>query len=238
MPDDDLFTYAARPTADRPLAGMTILVVEDSRFACEAMRLLCLRSGARIRRADTLRAARRHLERYRPSALLVDLGLPDGNGLDLITDQARALPRIDVILAVSGDPGAEAAALAAGADGFLLKPLTSLDAFQQAILGRLPQNPLSTAVRALPGETVRPDRVALQDDLANVADLLSAVEDERGLAYVTQFLDSVAVEAGDSPLRSAADRLRSDRADGRPYGPALARLAGLVQERLESRRAV
>jgi len=56
------------PTATRPLLGLTILVVEDSRFACDAMRLLCLRSGARIRRADCLRSARRHLQVYRPSA--------------------------------------------------------------------------------------------------------------------------------------------------------------------------
>ena len=49
------------PTVNRSLLGLTVLVIEDSNFACEAMRLLCLRSVARIRRADSLRSARQHL---------------------------------------------------------------------------------------------------------------------------------------------------------------------------------
>ena len=62
MENLDPFGTLKAPTAKRPLLGMTVLVVEDSRFASEAIRLMCLRSGARIRRADSLKAARRHLK--------------------------------------------------------------------------------------------------------------------------------------------------------------------------------
>ena len=67
---DTLPTWQAN-LPDRPLAGLTVLVVEDSRVASEAVRLLCLRSGARIRRADSIRAALRHLQTYRPCAVLI-----------------------------------------------------------------------------------------------------------------------------------------------------------------------
>eukprot|EP01031_Cornospumella_fuschlensis_P014764 gene14764-18040_t len=67
-----------------PLQGVTILAVEDSRFACEALRLIARRAGARLRRAETMAAARDHLRVYRPDVVLIDLGLPDGRGDALI----------------------------------------------------------------------------------------------------------------------------------------------------------
>jgi len=42
------------PTPMRPLLGLTVLVVEDSRFASEALRLMCLHSGARLRRESSI----------------------------------------------------------------------------------------------------------------------------------------------------------------------------------------
>ena len=138
------------PTSNRPLLGMTVLVVEDSRFTCEALRLMCLRSGARIRRADCLRSARRHLRVYRPSIAIVDLGLPDGSGADLISDLDKANPRVGVILATSGDDSLEETALAAGADGFLPKPLSSVGEFQQIILDRLPAERRPSGPRVQP----------------------------------------------------------------------------------------
>ena len=126
MEDEAMLTMIQTPTARRPLLGLTILVVEDSRYACETMRLMCLRSGARIRRADSLRSARRHLKVYRPSAVIVDVGLPDGSGLELIQDMAQASPRVNAILGISGDPEMEQRARDAGADSFIAKPFSSL----------------------------------------------------------------------------------------------------------------
>lgn len=233
---DDLTGFLAtrEPTPDRPLLGLTVLVVEDSRFACDAMRLLCLRSGGRIRRADCLRSARRHLTNYRPTVVIVDLGLPDGSGLDLIAEIAARRPRLPALLATSGDDGAEGAALDAGADGFLRKPIDSLSSFQQAVLAALPvaPRPVSAGAAMAESDQIRPDPLALRDDLARVAELLGHRPAGADLDYLAQFLSGIALSADDAPLREAALALARDRRQGRDPGADVARIDGLVHRRL------
>ena len=203
------------PNASRPLLGLTVLVIEDSRFACEALRLLCLRSGARIRRADCLRSARRHLRVYRPSVVISDLGLPDGSGVDLIRELTSIEPRVDVFNGTSGDPNGKAAAMEEGADAFIAKPITSLAAFQQIILENLPPERHPSGLREVSDETITPDRMAFHDDMAHIADVLDHNDDESALDYAAQFLSSVARSAEDSKLEQAAEELaraRSGRA--------------------------
>lgn len=239
MDDSDPFNAPHRiPTANRPLLGLTILVVEDSRFACEAMRLLCLRSGARIRRADCLKSARRHLQVYRPSVVIVDLGLPDGSGIDLIEELVATAPRVGVILGTSGDDFAQDAAIAAGADGFLAKPITSLATFQNAVLARLPHDQQPTGPRLIQDEQICPDPMAFHDDLAHVADVLGDSSEGKMLDYVAQFVGGVARSAEDSVLEQAAADLARTRAAGHPVATDMARIAGLVQERLMHKKAI
>ncbi len=236
MDDTELFALHSRaPTPARPLLGLTVLVVEDSRFASEALRLLCLRSGARIRRADCLRSARRHLQVYRPSVAIIDIGLRDGSGVELIEELTQPEAGNNVVIGMSGDPDAEAKAMAAGADAFLAKPITSLAVFQELILSLLPAGRRPGGPRDLTDEQITPDPIAYQDDLAHMADIISTAEDDNTMDYVAQFLRGVAYSAQDEVMLQAADALSQGRAAGRGTASEMARLAGLVQQRLDDK---
>jgi len=234
----DFSTVSRLPTADRPLAGQHILVVEDSRYACEALRLLCLRSGARIRRADCLTSGRRHLSTYRPGILVVDLGLPDGEGTDLIREAAHATPPIDVIVAISGDSSRETEALAAGAHVFMEKPLSLIDKFQNEIVALLPVAQRPTGLRIARGEMVHPDEIAFHDDMARAAECMADDADPETLEYAVQFVAGVARSIGDEELQAAADAVVSNRELGKPFHSELAYLSGLVQNRIVETRPV
>ena len=227
--DDLMFTRA--PTARRPLLGLTVLVVEDSRFACEAIRRMCLRSGARLRRADSLENARRHLAIYRPNVLLVDVGLPDGSGLSLLHTLADATPRIEVMLGMSGDDHAREV-MAAGADGFVDKPVHSLLSFQNAILKNLPKERQPTTPRAVSDETIQPDLIAYRDDLHHVAQVLNDTGEDDALDYVTQFLGGVARCVKDHDLDAVVKKLIQLRRAGQNADAGVIALSQLVQTRI------
>lgn len=205
-----------------PLRGLTVLAVEDSRFACEALRLICQRTGARLRRAETLAAARAHLRTYRPDLAVIDLGLPDGSGLSLIAELALSRHRPEAVLAISGDPAGRDAAFDAGADGFLEKPLESVAGFLTLLRGLLPDRALP-AVPPGRDEALCPDPLALQDDLGRLALLLEGEGPPD--AYVAGFARGLAGQLHDAALAEAARGAR--------FGPAghLARLRGLVETR-------
>lgn len=215
----------------RPLMGLTVLVVEDSRYASEAMRLLCLRSGARIRRADRLASAHRHLRTYRPSVVIVDLGLPDGCGDELIRTIKSTAQTMPVVLGTSGDSAMEQVAYAAGADGFLPKPVESLGLFQQAILSILPVSERPRMLLPVNDATISPDPIALRDDLSHMAQVLSVARDQPAFGYVAQFLAGLARSSHDDALELAASALRRR---GGPSPSDISRLSGLVQERLSN----
>jgi CheY-like chemotaxis protein len=196
--------FQPRPTSSRPLLGLTVLVVEDSHYSSEVVRQMCLRSGARIRRADCVASAQRHLNVYRPSAAIVDLGLPDGSGLELIARMAAARQRVPILLGTSGDEPEEAAraVVAAGADGFLPKPVPSVAAFQAEILRHLPEILRPQGPRKADMSAVALDPLALREDLVHAMELLALEAPPVG--YLRRFLIGLARLSGDRALERTA----------------------------------
>ncbi|MFU1479325.1 response regulator [Roseovarius sp. C7] len=238
MDDATCFHPVHTPNAGRPLLGMTILAVEDSLYASDALRLMCLHSGARIRRADCLRSARRHLQVYRPSAILVDLGLPDGTGEELIADLNTALPRVAAIIGTSGDDNAAPRAMSAGADAFLPKPVANVGTFQNIILNALPPDRQPSGPRLARDDVIHPDPMAYRDDLSHVALLVDGTPSPRMLRYISQFLTGIARTAEDNELLLCARTLGETLDHGESPARTLAQLAALLQDRVADRAAM
>lgn len=189
-------------SADLPLAGLTLLLVEDSRFAADGLRLVAQRMGARLRRAETLAQARHHLGVYRPDAVIVDLGLPDGRGEDLIAEIRRQGG--PPVLGLSGDDTGLARARRAGAAGFLAKPLGGMAEVCRAILALLPER--MWLARGLAEAPLPPaDPLALRDDFAAAARRLA--QDGAGVAG---FVEGVARAAEDDALARLAGTARDE----------------------------
>ena len=232
MPETlDQLLMTRPPTADRPLLGVMVLVVEDSRYACDAVRLMCQRSGARIRRAESLASANRHLTAYRPRVAIIDLGLPDGSGVTLIEQLARSEPRIDAIVAISGDDTLAEDARDAGADMFLAKPLSSLFDFQSTILSLLPEDDHPDHIDYPLEDSIEPDPLALRDDLSLAADLLNENPQPGTLNYVATFLKGLSRAAGDRELAEIGVMVEKMS----PKGPDMAATQGIAAM-LERRR--
>ncbi len=213
--DDSPLADWTRPktTLRRPLLGITILLVEDSRYCSEAMRLLSIRSGARLRRADSIKSARRHLRIYRPDVALIDLGLPDGSGLEIIQDIAQGRFAMTSIIATSGNINANTYddAINAGAAFFMEKPVADLANFQQTILASLPaeMRPRDFVPR-LADSVVKPDAQALKDDLDHIDSLLVDCFEKNDvdiLSYAAQFLNSLGRDANSKRILQVAEKL-------------------------------
>ena len=101
------------------------LIVDDETDAAEMLAALFDTEGFTVATAGTLRDARRQLALQAPDLVLLDLMLPDGNGLDLVRE-IKALPGADVVL-ITGHASVESSvqALRAGAADYLVKPLNA-----------------------------------------------------------------------------------------------------------------
>lgn len=102
-----------------------VLVAEDNTLVADAMRLLFEETGHRVTTAGTITDVVRAASDDPVDLLLLDLGLADGDGLEVL-DKLRArdaLPRVSVALTGRDEPEVIERCRAAGCREVLLKPV-------------------------------------------------------------------------------------------------------------------
>lgn len=100
----------------------TVLIVEDEKEIRRFVRLALENEELKVFDADTLQRGLIEAATRKPDLVILDLGLPDGDGTDFIRDlrQWSAIPVI--VLSARSDEQDKIAALDAGADDYLTKP--------------------------------------------------------------------------------------------------------------------
>jgi two-component system KDP operon response regulator KdpE len=105
-------------TGDAP----TILIVEDEPPIRRLLRTTLTAHDHRVIEAPTGSEALTALRHYRPDLVLLDLGLPDVEGIGLIGRIREISPVPIVVLSSRGDEAGKVAALDSGADDYVTKP--------------------------------------------------------------------------------------------------------------------
>jgi DNA-binding NarL/FixJ family response regulator len=107
----------------KPATKLNVFIVEDDAVTRESLRAR-IEAHPRLRVGATSGTAAEGVAALaaRPDVLLVDLGLPDGNGIDVIRAALRRYPDLPImVITVFGNEKRVIAAIQAGAAGYLLK---------------------------------------------------------------------------------------------------------------------
>jgi two-component system KDP operon response regulator KdpE len=120
-------------------AKLTVLVIDDEVQIRRLLRITLEATGIVVLEADTGRIGLEEAARCHPDAIILDLGLPDMSGLEVLK-QLREWTKVPVlVLTVLAAESDKVAALDAGADDYLTKPFGSAEiaARLRAILRRV-----------------------------------------------------------------------------------------------------
>ncbi len=105
-----------------PESFLTVLLVEDEQAIRRFVRAALEGVGCRVHEADSLHRGLLEAGTRQPDLIILDLGLPDGDGVDFIRD-LRAWSGVPVlVLSARIEEYDKVEALDAGADDYLVKP--------------------------------------------------------------------------------------------------------------------
>ncbi len=122
------------------MANEQILIIEDDNELGRGLTAALKNDGKTVFCVSTLKDAADQLLVFRPSLILMDINLPDGNGLDFLTEVKRSYAEIPVIMLTANDTDDDIVrGLELGADDYMTKPF-SLSVLRARVNAQLRRN--------------------------------------------------------------------------------------------------
>lgn len=142
-----------------PDVSTHILVIEDEAAIRQFVRTSLVGHGYRMTEAATGAAGVFHAIMQTPDAVVLDLGLPDIDGLEVIRRIREFSPMPIIVISARGQTRDETGALNAGANDYLSKPFSTADLLQRidALVRRATQPVLDSVNHVLSVEGLRVD---------------------------------------------------------------------------------
>ncbi len=136
-----------------------ILVAEDEPAIRDVLRVLLAAEHFRVVEAESAGRAAIEARSHKPDLMIVDLGLPDRDGVDLIREVRSWSPVPIIVLSARTNEADKIAALDAGADDYVTKPFAARE-----LLARVRAALRRSATGAAPAATITLGRIVV--DLA------------------------------------------------------------------------
>ena len=183
-----------------------VLVIDDEPDLCTLYELTLLREGYQVESAGDLAEARAHLRAKRFDAVITDMCLPDGLGLELLKELATE-QRAErcVVITAHGSAKNAVEALKAGAFDYLTKPV-DLKQFRSVVSAAVQGGQLANAAMApvVSGKAAKAS--AIEADTGGCEKPLAASVDPRSLLLpVNAVLEKLVGQS--APMRTVKARI-------------------------------
>ena len=115
-----------------------ILIVEDEEEIADLLAAYVARAGFEVSRATNVQAAIRDHAQIRPDLVLLDIGLPGGDGLEVLTTVRRRFDTPVIMVTARDDELTKLSSLRIGADDYVVKPFNPSEVVERirAVLRR------------------------------------------------------------------------------------------------------
>src|ERR1700684_596220 len=167
----------------------SILVIDDEVEIREGLEALLTSESFQVTLADSGEAGLRQLEDHPFDLMLLDVSLPDRNGLELLREIRRRDPQLSVILITAyGSIDMAPAGLKGGAQDFITKPWSNDELIAQislAIEGRRLRDENVQLKRALKQRYNFPNIIGKSEKMQTVLDLVTQVAPSRSTVLIS-----------------------------------------------------